>query len=288
MADLTRSFFLDRDLLGADKYRGRNHLPLPTHPTELLLEGFRPGDGKRLQDFLTGKWPTGEEPRKLPPEVANDVAHIINQHRHGDRVHEPGYVVQLVAVGSPHLHWTLELASVKDGRYDPAHTPAMAKAIERQQQGLPAVFKSELDNLFIRYWHRKIHYTVNVITFDSVGDMDVWLERWGPSTLATKRLHAETPVQEPASPTPWFETLGWQRMPAELVARMDSGAKWLVFPTDADMRWKAVKAAPGGIVLLPFTFLWEWIKEHGEHGPQNCVHTMFNGDLRVVRRDGGG
>ena len=286
MADLTRRFFLDRELEGEGVYRGRNHLPLATHPTELLLEAFRPGDGKRLQTFLTGKWPTGDAPQKLPPEVANEVAHIINTHRHGDRVAEPGYVVQLVAVGDAQLHWDLEIASVKDGRYSPMHTPAAAEARARQAKGQPTVFKSELDNLFIRHWLRAIHYTINVITFDSVGDMEAWLEHWGLSTLTTKRLHALTPVQEPAAPTPWFQTLGWQRLPEDLIARLDSGARWLVFPTEAEMRSKALKAAPGGLLLLPFTFLWEWIKEHGEHGPHNCVHTLFSGDLRVVRRDG--
>lgn len=101
------------------------------------------------------------------------------------------------------------------------------------------VLRSELDNLFVKHWLRRMHCTVNVIAFDSVGDMDVWLERFGPSTLATKDLHRREPVQEP-------------------------------------------KAAPGPLLVQPFTLPWEAIKEPGERGPQGCVHTLFQADLRVV------
>jgi hypothetical protein len=283
MGDITRRYFLDRDFTGPEPYRGRNHLPVPSHPTELLLEGFHPREGPKLQALVTGKWPTGEpKPRKLPDAVMHEVAHLINEHRHRARVGPTGYVIQLVATGEPRVHWTLEIASGKAGRYDPMHSPAAAEAKARHAKGLPAVFKSELDNLFIRHWLRRIHYTVNVIAFDSVGDMDVWLQRFGPSTLATKDLHRQEPVQEPREPTPWFELHGWQRLPDELIARFDSGAMWLVFPDEADMLGRAVKAAPGPLLVQPFTLLWEAMKEHGERGPKGCVHTLFQADLRVV------
>lgn len=287
MPDITKTFFLARDLTGPNPYRGANHLPLPTNPHELLLRGFRPGDGKKLQDFLTGELPTGEpKPRKLPREIANQVAHHINLHRHNDRIAEPGYVLQLVAAGEPKIQWILEIASVKEGRNVPQHKPEIHNAIERYQHGEKIVFQSELDNLLINHWERTIHYSINVITFDSVGDMDVWLERYGPSILASKELHRIEPIQEPKPATPWFEMMNWQRLPEEIVNRMDSGAKELAFPSNLQMARHALHAAPGPIVLQPFTFLWELIKEHGEHGPHHCVHTQFKADIHVVLCEG--
>ena len=98
----------------------------------MLLEAFQPGDGQRLHDGVTGDWPTGEKkPRKLPKEVANEMAHHINGHRHSARIVQPGYVLQRVAVGSPHLHWTLQKISAQAGRLGPLHGPAGLEAKTR-------------------------------------------------------------------------------------------------------------------------------------------------------------
>lgn len=76
---------------------------------------------------MTGKWPTGgPKPRQLPDELLHEVAHLINEHRHGARVGQTGDVIQRVAAGEPRVHRTLEIASGKAGRYDPMHSPAAA------------------------------------------------------------------------------------------------------------------------------------------------------------------
>lgn len=287
MGDITKAFFIERAFDGPQPFRGVNHLPLPTHPQELRLEGFRPGDGQRLQELLTGDWPTGEkEPRKLPREVANEVAHHINEHRHAARVGQTGYVLQLVAAGSPQLHWTLKKISAKAGRFDPLRSPVAAEALARRDRGEHVVFKGELDNLEIEHFERRIHYTVNVVTFDSVGDMDVWLDRYARSTLATKDLHREEGVREPKPPLPWFELTDWQRLPGDLVMRLDADARALVFPSGVQMAARALSAAGGPFVMLPFAFLRQLFREADEHGPHNCVHTRFLADIRVVRSEG--
>lgn len=287
MGDITKAFFIERAFNGPQPYRGVNHLPLPTHAHELLLDAFRPGDGQRLQDVLTGDWPTGEKkPRKLPKDVAHEVAHHINVHRHAARIGQPGYVLQLVATGSPQLHWTLKKISAKAGRFDPLQSPVGEEALARREQGEHVVFKSELDNLEIERFERRIHYTVNVVAFDSVGDLDVWMDRYQRSTLATKNVHREEVVQEPKAPLPWFELTDWQRLPGELIARMDEGARTLVFPSGIQMAGRALSAAGGPFVMLPFAFMRQLMREADEHGPHNCVHTRFLADIQVVRSDG--
>lgn len=287
MGDISKAFFIARQFDGPQPYRGVNHLVLPTHPHELLLDAFRPGDGHRLQQLLTGEWPSGEKnPRKLPREVANEVARHINAHRHAARIHEPGYVLQLVATGAPDLHWTLQKISGKAGRYDPLQGPAGAQALARRGKGQPVVFRSELDNLEIEHFERAIHYVVHVVTFDSVGDLDAWLERYQRSTLATKELHRSEPVQEPKAAVPWFELTDWQRLPGELIQRLDPQARALLFPSVAQMAGRALSAARGPFVTLPFSFMLQLFREADEHGPHNCVHTRFLADIRVVRSEG--
>lgn len=287
MGDITKAFFIARDFTGPLPFSGVNHLPLPVHPHELRLEAFRPGDGHRLQEVLTGDWPTGEKaPRKLPRALANEVAHHINVHRHAARVGETGYVLQLVAAGSPQLHWTLRKIALKGGRFDPLKGPAGPEALARHERGEAVVFKSELDNLEIDRFQRRVHYVVHVIAFDSVGDMEVWLDHYRLSTLATKDLHRAEVVQEPVPPTPWFELTNWQRLPGELIQRLDKGAHDLLFPSAAQMAGRALDAARGPLLTLPFAFMGELFREADERGPHNCVHTVFQADIRAVLSHG--
>lgn len=289
MSDITRTFFLARDPSGPNPYRGANHVPLQGATHQLVFETYKPGDGPRMQAFLTGEIPTGESrSRKLPKEVANEIAHLVNEHRHSrDLVAQPGYIIQMVASGSPELHWTLEKLSTKEGRFDALNAAKNAAAIkEAAAQGKAVVMKSELDNLGIKIWERAIHYTVNLITFGSHTDMEIWAERYERSPQFAKEAFQVKAIKKPKAPLPWFETLNWQRLPSEFIARMDSGAKALVFPSNLQMLGHAVHAAPGPLLIQPFTILWELIKEHGEHRPHNCVHTLFKADVHVVLAEG--
>lgn len=289
MSDITKTFFLARDPGGAKPYRGINHVPLQGATHQLVFETYKPGDGPRMQAFLTGEVATGEpKSRKLPKEVANEVARLVNEHRHsGKLVDQPGYVIQMVATGSPELHWTLEKLSIKTGRFDQLNAAKAGAAIKQAaEQGKQAVMKSDLENLGIKVWERAIHYTVNLITFGSYNDMEIWARRHERSPLFAKDAFQVKAIKKPKEPLPWFETLNWQRLPSEFIARMDSGARELVFPTNLQMIEHAVHAAPGPLLIQPFTILWELIKEHGEHGPHNCVHALFKADVRVVLAEG--
>lgn len=289
MSDITKTFFLARDPAGPNPYRGVNHIPLHSATHQLVFETFKPGDGTRMQAFLTGDIPTGEQKsRKLPKEVANELAHLVNEHRHSKKlVAQPGYVIQMVATGGLALHWTLEKLSTKAGRFDRFNAAKIEAACkEAAEQGKTVVMKSDLENLGIKVWERAIHYTVNLITFGSYTDMEIWAERHERSPQFAKDAFQVKAIRKPKEPLPWFETLNWQRLPSEFIARMDSGAKALVFPTNMQMIEHAVRAAPGPLLIQPFTILWELMKEHGEHGPHNCVQTLFKADVRVVLAEG--
>jgi hypothetical protein len=285
MSDITKTFFLAHDPFGENPFRGVNHIPLQSSRHSLVFETFKPGDGTRMQAFLTGDIRTGEQmPRKLPKEVANKVAQLVNEDRHS-RGHyaKPGYVIQVVATGGSELHWTLEKISLKAGRYDRYYAAKKFKhdigeAIN-QEKGI--VSKSDLKNLVIKEWDRAIHYTINIITFGRYTDMEMWAQHYAhiPQFAPFLKISKKEPSE-------WFKLLNWQRLPTEFIDRMDSGAKEFVFPTNWQMIRHAVHKAQGPIYVQPITFFFELANEHSEHGPQNCVHTLFKADIKIVLGEG--
>lgn len=283
MAKIGREFFLARKFKAPDPYVSANFIPVPTQYHELECVEFEPGEGPRFKEFLTGKMNTGEsKPRALPKDVYNKVAHLVNIHRSTHRDGNTAYVVLLLGVGGNRVSWSLEKMSSKAGRFDPVKMGA--NNLKDHPRAETAVFQSELDNLRIKCWHRELHYTIYLTTFESMQEMNLWWIRYSTSTQITKRVHMLEQItrESPSPPYFWFKTMGWQRLPDDFISNLDDDAKALVFPSDWQITKNALKAAPGPGQLLPFTFLYELNKEASMRGPQNCVKTEYQADVKIV------
>lgn len=284
MPDIDKAFVLARDFTGQDHFRSVNRITVPCHPRELVLDAFRPGDGAEFTRLLTGPLPTGEpDPRKLPEEISNAVAHLVNVHRKQPAAAKPGYLVQMVGVGASEMDWTLELLSARQGRFDVAKLPGMEEAVAARKAGKVFALKGEMDNLRIKTWHRRIHYTVNLVTFDRVADLDTWIERYGKSTLVAKDLHLIEPIQRPTPPVPWFTRDGWQHLPPEVIDRLDKDAKALVFPGGWRKVANAISGVTGPLPMMVAMFLWDFGHQLSESDrPDDVVPTQFEGDVSVL------
>lgn len=288
MGDTGKEFLLARNPVGAAPCMGTRGIQVSTRLHDLEDRTFRPGQGPEFRDFLRGKMNTGErKPRALPGEVANRVAHLMNRHRsekHQEGKHGTAYIVQLYGRGSKFVRWSLERLSLrKAARFAPLKTdPTLGPAIrEARAQGRHEVLKSEMDNLRIRRWHRELHYRIYVTAFAgatvSAGEiaMEDWRRRYGHLPL-WRQSQARKRAQPSEQQALWLDTMGWQKLPEELIARLKNDARTLVFPSAFKQIREAVKRSSGGPLLAIPLAGYQLVREDDRYGPANCVWTQYH------------
>lgn len=279
MPDIGKEFFLSRSLTGPDPYMGTHGILVPSKLHMLEYKTFRPGQGPEFRDFLLGKVKTGEhQPRPLPRGAANKVARFVNTYRKA-KAHGTAYILQLMGRGAPTIRWSLERSvSLREARFDPVKRDP--RLLEMRKERPHFALKSEMDTLRIRRWYRNLHYRIYLTAFDSEKAMSDWT-----------RLHSKDPAwlqrqaREPLPPHEkesfWFDTMGWQKLPDEFVARLKDDARALVFPSVFQQAREAVGRAPGGLLLLVPAAARELVAQDDRHGPRNHVWTEYRAYLQI-------
>jgi hypothetical protein len=227
MADIGEEFFLKRDFNAPDNHWSFNEIPLPDKPfIQLVAKAFNPGQGHEFRDFLLGKIDTAEpNPRSLPGELANKIAHCVNEHRRQHPGGHTAYICQFYGKGSPWIRWSLSTKDKMMGRFDGLYK------------------KSNMSNLRIDSWHRVLSYRMAVTAFATVEAMETWWRNhcYGMTDLKVQNHHRVL-IRKMDKPMFWFETKGMQRIPAEFISRMNDDARALVFPNAFGLLRSAAKA----------------------------------------------
>jgi hypothetical protein len=278
MPDIGKEFFLSRSFTGPDPYMGTQGIPVPSKLHVLEYKTFRPGQGPEFRDFLLGKVTTGErKPRPLPREAANKVARFVNTYRKGKA--GTAYILQLMGRGAKTIRWSLERSvSLREARFDPVKRDP--RILEMRKEGRHIALKSEMDKLRIRRWYRNLHYRIWVTAFDSENAMSDW-DRFYSKHAVWLQQQAREPLPPHEKESFWFETMGWQKLPDEFVARLKDDAKDLVFPSGFKQLREAAARAPGGLLLLVPAAGYELAAQDDRHGPRNHVWTEYRTYLQI-------
>jgi hypothetical protein len=237
------------------------HVPTHTH----LLEGrmFARGHGAEFREFLLGPVETGEtKPRALPRSVYDEVERFVSGYRRRKAGHDTAYFVQLVGKGGKLLGWELE----------------------RTVSVLEAGSGVSDDLLRIKCFHRALHYGVRITAFEDAEAMNRWCRSYGVLPLSMQksfRTRLEGDDEEKA----WFNTVGWQRLPAEFVGRLKDDARALVFPSYGRQFREALFrdrfSAYNPLVFIPkVVYHFIGAADH-HHGPQDHVWTEYHAKYKV-------
>lgn len=261
MADIGKEFFLARGGKASDI--ATNAIRVPTHTHLLEARRFSRGQGADFKDFLLGPVETGDaRPRILPMAVFNEVQRFVSRYRKARPGHDTAYLIQLAGKGGKWLGWEFE----------------------RTISVLEGAFGVNDDRLRIKCFKRALHYGVRVTAFEDAQAMNRWCQRYGILPLALQkdfRRRLEGDDEEKA----WFETVGWQKLPDEFVARLKDDAKALVFPSYGSQFREALFRDRFHALIPPLfaaevTYHFIGATDH-HHGPQNHVWTEYHAKYKV-------